>query len=81
MRDAYEVEKLQGWLEDIEKANNTLTFIEEEYGVGIDFEDDAGEREFTFRQMEQLDHLLYGLKEALESEIKYYEGKDGEGLA
>ena len=80
MRDAYEVERLQGWLEDIGKANVTLTFIEERYGAGIDFEDDAGEREFTFRQMESLDHLLFGLREALESEIKYYKG-DYEELA
>ena len=71
MKNEHEIEKLKSWLENIKGANTTLTYIEEEYGCGIDYEDDAGETEFTRSNMDDLFHLLCKLEDALQSEIKY----------
>ena len=73
MKNEYEIKKLKSWLENINLANTTLTYIEEEYGCGIDYEDEDGEHEFTKSDMDDLFHLLCKLEEALKSEIKYEE--------
>lgn len=69
----HEIDKLKGWLECINGANNTLAGIENEYVGGIDYKDEDGELEFTKSDMDDLFQLLSKLEEALKSEIKYYE--------
>lgn len=71
--DTYQIRKLKSWLESINGANNALADIGNEYSGSIDYEDEAGETEFTSSDMDNLFHLLCKLEDALESEIKYYE--------
>ena len=73
MKNEYEIKKLKNWFEIIDRANNTLADIENEYCGGIDYEDEDGEHEFTRSDMDDLFHLLCKLEEALRSEIKYEE--------
>ena len=73
MANEYKIKELERWRDSISKANTTLSYIEEEYGSGIDYEDEDGEHEFTKSDMDDLFHLLCKLEEALKSEIKYEE--------
>ena len=71
MANEYKIKELESWLDNISKANTTLSYIEEEYGSGIDYEDEDGELEFTKSDMDDLFHILCRLEAALKSEIKY----------
>ena len=70
MVNEYEIKKLNGWLENINGANNTLADIQDQYSSGIDYEDEDGEQEFTRSDMDDLFYLLCKLEKALKSEIK-----------
>ena len=61
MANEYKIKELESWLDNISKANTTLSYIEEEYG----------ELEFTKSDMDDLFHMLCRLEAALKSEIKY----------
>ena len=71
MENKFEITKLNLWLDNIIKANNTVADLEDQYTSGIDYEDEDGEHEFTRNDMDDLFHLLCRLEEALKSEIKY----------
>lgn len=70
MVNEYEIKKINGWLENINGANNTLADIQDQYSSGIDYEDEDGEQEFTRSDMDDLFYLLCKLEKALKSEIK-----------
>ena len=71
MMNTYEIKKLKGWLETIERANAT---IEDMYA--IDYEDEDGQHELTREDLDDAFHLLCKIEEALNSEIKYYEEEE-----
>ena len=37
MKNEYEIKELKSWLENINLANSTLAYIEDEYCGGIDY--------------------------------------------